>query len=249
MDTQQNHEVFQGISNFRDLGGYRNQQGRYLRKGKIYRSARLNALSADDLTVFNTLRISTICDFRGDEEYQEDYDQSGVIIDIQPHRLTIPPRIAEQVIELYHANDLNAETAHKLMMASYRSYVTDYVVIYRNLFDLLTDHGNHPLIFHCTAGKDRTGVAAALILSALNVDRDTIMNDYMLTNQLWNRAGVDRKGLPDDICEALLSARPDYLNAAFMEIEDQHGSVERFFEVGLGLDGERRRCLEELLLE
>ena len=243
------HIAFEGASNFRDLGGYQNQNGECVRQGIVYRSARLNPLSTADLNVFATLNIRSICDFRGDEERQEKPTQLPIAAPPDIHHLTIPASITDEVMALYHANNLTGQAAHNLMMKAYQSYVTEHVAVYRKLFDLLTDPANQPLLFHCTAGKDRTGVAAALILSALDIDRDTILHDYLLTNELWDNSSADRKGLPDDVCDALLSVRADYLNVAFDVIESEHGSVDRFLEVGLGVDAKRRELLRKLLLE
>ncbi len=96
--------------------------------------------------------------------------------------------------------------------------------------------GGERVIVHCTAGKDRAGTAAALVLAALGVPRETVFEDYLLTNNYWDRAGRERPGMDSETVASIFSAREEYLHAAFSAIEDRCGTVEIYLEEVLGLD-------------
>jgi protein-tyrosine phosphatase len=112
---------------------------------------------------------------------------------------------------------------------------------YRQLLQRLADPGNLPTVFHCTAGKDRTGWAQAILLTILRVPRRTILEDYALTDRLMSATAVEqiRKSLPDAdmaMSKALVSAAPAFLRAAFREVDERYGSFNRYLSQGLSLD-------------
>ena len=89
---------------------------------------------------------------------------------------------------------------------------------------------------HCTAGKDRAGTAAALVLMALGVPRETVFEDYLLTNRYWDRGGREKPGMDAETVASIFSARAEYLDAAFTAIEDRYGTVQAYLEEHVGLD-------------
>lgn len=237
----------EGGSNFRDLGGYRTLSGQTVRRGKVYRTASMAALTDRDVASLGALGIRTICDFRGPEESRA-----------APTRLPPqnPPRI--DALPIHVAGNLQALLSdgkstgadmRRALSDTYRIFVRDHVKAYRGLFDRLIDGPDYPLVFHCSAGKDRTGLAAALILSALGVSRDTIREDYLLTNTHWNAKVPYAAQMQADIRDALLGAHPEYLDAAFDEIALQHGSVDDYLAGALGLTPLRADRLREHLLD
>jgi protein-tyrosine phosphatase len=117
------------------------------------------------------------------------------------------------------------------------------------MFDLLLEAGSPALLFHCTAGKDRTGFGAALILSALGVDRDTVLEDYLATTRLWRGAADIRKSLASVAGDVLTSVHPQFLDAGFAAMEAAHGSVEGYLEAKVGLGRARRDALRAALVE
>ncbi len=106
-----------------------------------------------------------------------------------------------------------------------------------------------PLVIHCTAGKDRTGFACALILHTLGVSRDTISEDYLLTNQFYRRDPNHSTDLPDEIRQVLGSVREAFLDAAFEAIDADYGDLETYLRDGLGLDKAERAHLEARYLQ
>jgi protein-tyrosine phosphatase len=134
------------------------------------------------------------------------------------------------------------------MRDSYRNYVRNNTPNFRALFThLLEDRA--PLVIHCTAGKDRTGFACALILHALDVSEDVIAEDYLLTNRFYRRdphAGTD---LPDEVRDVLGSVQESFLAAAFDAISADYGDLETYFSDGLGLGADQRATLQARYLD
>ncbi len=138
------------------------------------------------------------------------------------------------------------------MRSLYALFVTDYRVAYGELMRRLVDE-DLPLLFHCAVGKDRTGFAAALVLAALDVPREAIFEDYLLTNQLLRRDSISPRSellkRSPELFHVLLSAREDYLQASFDAIDELFGGVEGYLAEGLGLDAADVSRLRSNLLE
>ena len=168
----------EGASNFRDLGGYETEDGRTVRWRKVFRSGAMDRLSDGDLTQLHELGLRTICDLRHSEE--QTIHPTRVAPQAPPtiHSLPIRPRVAGNYRERIEADDPDAgDLARDYMTEAYRCYVRDHAEAYRGLMQQLAEPANHPLVFHCAAGKDRTGFGAALILMTLGVPEETIFED------------------------------------------------------------------------
>jgi len=134
------------------------------------------------------------------------------------------------------------------MQDTYRSFVHDYAPRFAQLFQLLLD-SQDPLVFHCTAGKDRTGWAAALLLTALGVDEDTVMQDYLLTNQLYQRPATTFAPMPAEVMDVLWRVQASYLAAATDMVRADFGGMEGYLRDALGIDSAARERLAALYLE
>ena len=119
---------------------------------------------------------------------------------------------------------------------------------FRLLFDHLLDE-NTPLVFHCAAGKDRTGIAAALILLALGVPRSVILDDYLLTGLHWKVDAEHKTDLPPEVAKVLVSVDAAFLHAAFKAIDEDFGGIENYLGEQLGIDPLRQERLRALYLE
>ncbi len=240
------HIALEGASNLRDLGGWPTRDGRHVRRGQVFRSAALHALTEADIAALQALGVRHVVDFRGEgERARWPTRMTGVTI----HELTIAPTIGASLHDLVADPNATGEDVVRVMRAAYGAYVTDWHHRYRAMFDLLLHDEPAPLLFHCTAGKDRTGVAAMLLLSALGVDEETIHHDYLATNRLWRRDAEVAAGLSPVVAEALLSVQPAFLEAAFEAIHASHGSLDAYLSDRLGLDDVRRAVLRERLVE
>jgi len=238
-----------GASNFRDLGVYCGLQGRPLRWRRLFRSDHPAHLTADDHTLLQGIGLQRALDFRGEaERAAAAYRLPGA----EHHALTIEPSVVQRLQDLQRLRQpLTAEAVVALMRELYRGLVNDHAHRFAELFDHLLQ-ADGPLLFHCTAGKDRTGLAAALILSALGVSRGDILQDYLLTNAHFrppertrvrtSRLG-DGPGLPDDALAVLWGVEEGFLRTALDTIDDEHGGMERYLSVRLGLGLAAREAL------
>lgn len=232
-------------SNLRDLGGWPAADGRVVRGGRLYRSAALAALSPADVETLRGLGLRTVCDFRGRKERNR---APTAARDVRIVSLPIEPTVGASLRDLLATRNATGESMMSLMERAYLAYALGCTAQYRAFFALLLDGARLPLVFHCSAGKDRTGFAAALVLSALGASWETVMADYLATNRLWRRDTVLSHDLPPAVAEVLLGAHGNLLEAAFAGIRKTDGTVEKYLERALGVgEAERERLRAELL--
>ena len=217
--------------NFRDLGGIRTPAGLGVAWGRVFRTDGLDQLTDEDLAYLESVPLATVLDFRTENERRR-----------APDRL---PASVRQCLSwpifpgsMSHDDFDRAETLEEsraVMCRMYGLFVTEEPILehYRNFFRLLEHEDNLPLLFHCSAGKDRTGLAAALFLYALGVEREAVMRDYLLSAEY-----LEGKYPPGD---DFFSVRPEYLEAAVAAMERRSGSVENFLREVLGVDLEKLR--------
>jgi protein-tyrosine phosphatase len=236
----------EGGSNLRDLGGWRTVDGGVVRFGQVYRSAALHALTEADLARLAALGVGHICDFRGDGERAR--WPSRVPQGARVHELGIAPTIGASLRDLIANRAATAADVMEVMQLAYGAYATDWHHRYRAMFDLLLEDAPAPLMFHCTAGKDRTGFGAALILSALGVPDEAIRADYMATNRLWRGDSELAASLPPAVGATLLRVHPEFLDAAFAAVRRTHGSMDAYLAERIGLDTARRAKLRARLV-
>jgi protein-tyrosine phosphatase len=240
------HLNLAGASNFRDLGGYPTKDGRTVRWRQIFRSNHLGHLTSDDAVVVRALGVKSAFDFRGTAERTE--AQCGMP-EITVHSLPVEPTVVA-ALRAIAAGGTPLATSHavEVMRDSYRSYVQQNTPRYRALFaHLLEDTA--PLVIHCTAGKDRTGFACALILHTLGVPDEVISEDYLLTNRFYRRDPNSGSDLPDDVKQVLGSVQTAFLGAAFEAIDADYGDLESYLQKGLGLGAAERAALAARYLQ
>src|ERR1700692_1973816 len=216
------HLNLAGASNFRDLGGYPTRDGGIVRWRQIFRSNHLGHLTAADIGVLRPLGLKSAFDFRGTEERAE--AMCG-LKEIAVHSLPVEPTVVASLrARLAGGVALSSADALDVMRESYRNYVRDNTPSFRALFaHLLEDRA--PLVIHCTAGKDCTGFACALILHALGVPDDLIAEDYLLTNSFYSRE-PNASDLPEEVKAVLGTVQASFLAAAFEAISGEYGDLE-----------------------
>lgn len=240
-----------GIQNFRDLGGYKSSpRGMNTHWGMLYRSAQIDSLSNCAYRELKNLGIQTIIDLRSTEELKNlPPIQKGFNV----VHIPIPTGNMEEILHGIQDGKIKSDTIYRMVEQMNRTLVTKYQKEYKELFEILLDRQSYPVIIHCTSGKGRSGIVSALILAALGVNEDVIMQDYRLSNDYFNipKASKYAYKLPDNSQEAITtvySAKEDFLNAAKNQIEEQYGDVKTYLKRGVGLTDKDIERLRSILL-
>lgn len=217
--------IIQGAVNFRDLGGISTSCGKTIKKGLLFRSDELSGLTAEDLQSLNTIQLKTVLDFRTDAERQESTDRLPSSVSNTPDS-TINPGSTSFAEILGKVEQYGAE---ELMFEAYERFACDSMIqkVYRMFFECLQADTYMPLLFHCSAGKDRTGYAAALFLSALGVTQDVIMEDYLYSNQRLEAKYREIK-LSRPRIAPMFEVKAAYLEHSFNKIDKKYGSLQNY---------------------
>lgn len=258
------HVPLNGQPNFRDLGGYSARDGRSVKWRLVYRSGELSQLSEDDVGKLQELGIRSVVDLRSPEEVTARGQGR-----LPPHARAYPTPVASsdmfaKLIPMFMAGDFSQVPPNLLDQVN-RMLVRDFTEQYASLLRALSDPDNRPLVFHCTQGKDRAGFGAAMVLSALGVPWETIVEDYLLSNHYRKaenekmlgmikrfaaeQAGPEGEEIASSRVEGLLYVKEQSLQAAHGEIIERHGSVEGFLVGALGCSEESLERLRDDLLE
>lgn len=241
----------EGAANFRDLGGYQNRKAEVIPWGKLYRADGLHHLSQNDLVQLASLKIKTVIDFRTEAEAGKSPDR-------------LPQKRGVSYIHLpIKGGEFDFATAMKLltegdaswptgdfMVKNYETYLRGFPKIWRQVFLLLADTGNFPVVFHCTAGKDRTGACSALIMSLLKIPEHEIIYDHQLSNQLIApivetiKSRLESEGYPYKKLEPFFSAPLNALERLLEILREEYGSVESYLteQAGMSEDSLKRVC-------
>ena len=247
-DYSNRHYPFEGCFNFRDIGGYKNQDGKSVKKGLYFRTGRQDRMTERDLAQLLDLKISTQIDLRKPDEVLD--QGKGPLVTMGANYINIaviPEGGSDQLSKLVGDTGISGKR--------YLGYLEFGPTSWLRLFGILAEQENLPVVLHCTAGKDRTGVSTAFLLSVLGVSRDVIEADYLLTNLDTERQadfiertvgypeGYDRKsmiaaaGVPED-------AMSDFLDG----VESKWGSVIEYLEK-IGISREQMEKVRNNFLE
>ncbi len=189
-------------TNVRDLGGWPARDGRRVRFGQVFRAARLARITEADTRTLQALGVRTVVDLRGADERAKVPNVDHGFHEVS---LAIEPSIGPRLREMAEKGEGTADEMRAMMGRAYAAYAIDWSAQYRALFALLLSDQRVPLLFHCTAGKDRTGFGAALILAALGVREEAIREDYLATTRLWVPDEEASRTLPPEVAQVLLS--------------------------------------------
>jgi len=232
--------------NFRDLGGYVGTGGKQIRWRTLLRSGDFHELSEEDANYLSNIPIRTVVDFRSEEEVNLLPDRLIPRLENPCHLAIDAGNLAPELTQLIEDKEITEvvrmERALGMMREMYRRLVKEHQDAYGTLFQLLQSGEAHPLLFHCTAGKDRTGLAAALILTSLGVDRKTIYEDYLLTNQTL-QGKYDHLNYLGSIVTLFKTVREEFLSSAFDLMEEECGSAEAYLEKKLDVNLQHMQSL------
>jgi protein-tyrosine phosphatase len=263
--NMQRHYNFPGLINFRDLGDYaaRDLDGkaRRVKSGVLFRAGHFHDVDAAAHNVLADLGILQVFDFRTARELDKKPSRLQLLPAPVTHWLELDPgsgNTFKAMLKPVGGATLTASEMKAMMADVNRSLVTDHADVYRRFMAALLEN---PVcsVMHCASGKDRTGIAAALLLSALGVDRDTIISDYLLTNQCLDvqhhvaRAMADFGNQPLAMFDAaaltaMYEVQPEYLQAAFDAIDSQWGSIDNYLQDQLGIGVAERQQLQQRYL-
>ncbi|HST42389.1 MAG TPA: tyrosine-protein phosphatase [Conexibacter sp.] len=254
------------LPNLRDAGGLPTRDGGRVRSGLLLRSGQLDRIEGDTVAAFAALGVRTVVDLRTDAERAAGADRvpegtrqivANVLGD---HASAVPARLPRLIREVERVEQAVRDgVVQELFERTYRNFVTlpsareAYATLYRAIADAADDE--LPLLFHCTAGKDRTGWAAAALLLLLDVPASAVLADFMLSDELafaGFRPLVDRfaaSGGDPDLLHPILGVDPSYLAAGLDELERRHGDAAGWFADGLGLGEDVQARLRARLVE
>lgn len=222
-----------GGFNFRDLGGLPTRDGTRVKKNIFFRTDELGNLQDADLELLQTLQVRTIVDFRTEQERYKLVNKIPATCMKEIHLDIISGNMNTYLAQIQSGK----ADFEQLMLSLYRDLVVgeNGITQFRKFFEIVQQKENTPMIIHCTAGKDRTGIAAALILSALNVDIQDIVEDYLLSN-IFLQKKYESYIANDPKLETLFTVKSSYLQYAINTIVEQYGSIKQYLEEVLNVD-------------
>lgn len=247
---------------FRDLGGIVCADGKKVIEGMLFRSGHLSKLRKRDmLKLREKFNIGHIVDLRSDSEVADKPDKVG---QMHYHRFTplddtLNPAVTRKTrLKILKKNMAKEGGTLKHLCDIYRAIITlpESLEAYRSLFALLLENKGG-VLWHCTQGKDRTGLGSAMVLLALGADQETVMQDYMNYNRLCRLqntmifAGITLLKFNTHMARSLdnlMSARAEYLRAAFDEMEKRYGGTDGFLRNAIGLSDENLLQLRSMYL-
>ena len=248
--------ALEGGRNFRDLGGYETIDGRRIKWGMVYRSGSLAGLTPADWDLLLQRGVRSMCDLRTTHERTSEPFAWKDVATLAYFSRDYQSSFAE--LRKIMASDLpTGAAARDAMMKGYRELPFEQADAYRQIFLNIASNAI-PIIFNCSAGKDRAGTAAALILTALGVNKETVIADYLLTNTAVNLqrvlgSGSDKRSMlskrPPEVIEAILGADAAYITNALESIHERHGSVEEYLRAVLCISDAQQTVIKKNLLE
>ncbi|MBU2511867.1 tyrosine-protein phosphatase [bacterium] len=248
--------LLEGAVNFRDMGGYRNIKQEVIKWGTLFRADSLHRLSDDDLKILSSLNLKTVIDFRSEKEVKKSPDRLPEDPSIKYVHLPIKSgefdfSTAMQLL----ANQDSQWPTGDFMVKNYESYLNQFSIIWKQVFVLLADSNNYPLVFHCTAGKDRTGACAALIMLLLKIPVEEIILDHQLSNKyiasIVESLKLSFKDLGEQYnkLDPFLTAPLNAINRFLKLLEVKYGTVESFLIKKVGLNPDLLKKIRENLLK
>ncbi|WP_267401652.1 MULTISPECIES: tyrosine-protein phosphatase [unclassified Chryseobacterium] len=240
------------VHNFREVANIKNIDGRTLKSGKFYRSGHLHQLKKKSFDEIEKLGIKEIIDLRNSKEIAQKPDHlPSDIVYKNYSAFEDEGDQLDQAKKLVLKGKVNGSDADKRMLDFYKDYVIENPEIIKKIITEILE-SDQPILYHCTAGKDRTGIITALILTILKFNKETIYNDYLLSNNYRKKLVDKRLNLANNlhflypkmdvsVLEKLSWVETDYLDAAFDEINKKYGSIDIYIQYVLGISENKRQ--------
>jgi protein-tyrosine phosphatase len=239
------------IKNFRDIGGYFTTDNRQMKWGKIYRSGNLSNATLYDQERIRRLGIKTVIDFRSERTARK----YPILLHPSIRKVALPlmPMDAEKLDELMEDEHFDRSDAIRYVQEEYVNIVENHKMQFREMFDLLINETNYPVLLSGSLGKDGEGLATYFILYAIGIPQSILEQDYMFSNELIDpaKAEIDASNLSESMQEAvtaMLSVNRSYINYAVDHIKLKYGSVDNYLEKELHVTSGKRNLLRKYLL-
>ena len=244
----ENHIPLAGQSNFRDLGGYQGANGKYILFGRLYRSGKLSGVTTGDLIYLSSMALASVIDLRSVDEVADEPDllPGGVVY--YNYSLSVDfdfNKVLSQIVS-------GQADAYQTMIDFYSEDIDqDLVDAWTDIFDVIEESA--PVMFHCSGGKDRTGMTAVLLLLALGVDRDMVItdytkSDYYLADWIDEKVAEVDKLYPGsgELVRPMLESKPEYMETFLETVERDFGTVDNFLRniIDVNVDLLRQRYLQ-----
>lgn len=249
----------EGANNFRDLGGYPVSDGQQLKRGMVFRSDRLANLTDSDQAVLADIGLRTVVDLRRTVEREESPDR---IDDPSIRQLWLPVEAeAADVKSLRRRMEeglVSPAGARQYLIDANEQFIRIFGDVFSEYLHLLLEESSYPLVFHCAAGKDRAGFAAALTLLVAGASQETVMHDYLATNHCTaNYVNGILEGLSDmaelkvapEAVQTLMQVQPEFLQRAFDTVAEDYGDIPTYLERGLDFSVDKQQRVRHLLCE
>ena len=238
------------VQNLLDIGGYGTHNRQTTRWGKVFRSGQLSSLSEWDSIRLDNLHIKTIIDLRGNDELLNNplhYSNAHIV------HIPIPIKDIDNVFTRVRGDQMRNRDGLLFMQDTYLRYVTDYSEQFAKVFDILLKEYNYPVLINCSIGKDRTGYMTAMLLFALGVPEETIMRDYMASNENIKIKNLEYMAYDispnaQETITTLVTANEGLIDLVLKRIRKDYGSVDKYLTNILKLTEKKRNILKDILL-
>ncbi len=231
--------LINSVSNFRDVA-----IGSKMKKKILFRCAKLSTLTDGDIKKLEELNPHAIIDFRDPKEIQKAPDNLSKSLLEKSISLPISASTLNRMVIQKNIDGDNELTYEKVMEESYKKYINNHKHVWKEFIKILLDSNNHPVIFHCSAGKDRTGIASFLIQKLLDNSMDLIFENYLMSNKLLTSIAAtaeqttsskkDDNQVSQIMLNTLGKVKKTYLLSAIDEIQNKFISVEKYITEELG---------------
>lgn len=249
--AQKNMDI-ENSPNFRSLSGIQNKDGKKIKDGIIFRSGNFSKLTPTDITKFDAMHITTIVDFRSDDEIKKDPDfiPTGQVVETKRATIgSINGKEMGQFMKILTAPTFNENQVDSLMIVANTGFV-ESIKDFKPFFDEVAKKET-VVLFHCTAGKDRTGFASSLLLHILDVSDEEIMKDYLRSNEAVAKTDLSKYkayGIPEDRMAKLMGVKPAYLESAWASVIKKYGSIDNMLLVEFGIDQKVKKQIKKKYL-
>ena len=230
----------ESVSNFRDAS-----IGSRMKKNLLFRCAKLSTLNTEDIKILENLNPHAIIDFRDPKEVKMAPDNLSPKLLEKYINLPISASTLSRMVSEKELNGDEVKSYEKVMEESYRMYINNHKKVWIKFFEILLRSNKRPIIFHCSAGKDRTGIASFMIQSIFNNHIDKIFENYLISNDLLTiKAATAEQSIISSNQDSLVTKKmlstlgkvqQSYLNAAIDEVDKKYNSLENYFISQLGL--------------